>query len=1181
MLARVRSEGAQFLRLRLTGLALPAGARLFVSSRSRPEEFSGPYTHGANGEVWTAPLSGDELIVEYFAPSRASDDATAAPPFFVAAVSHIFRDAGREQAAMLEAAACNLDLPAEWREAAKSTALLQFPSNNAEFACSGVLINTANGGGRPYLFTANHCLSQAQEASAASVTFFFDSFSQTQHTSYGLELVATGLASDFTLLRLNAAPPGARLSGWTTETPPAGAAATGIHHPRRSYKRIAFGNVAAPACPPEIPAYFCERAAGVRWSSGVTEPGSSGSGLFVGPPSDPLLVGTLSGGLSSCENPAGLDFYGRFEVTFQAVGYFLTGRGCAYVPDAVEKLIGANGGAHGVRLSTPSDGSACPWTASSQTAWLRISSGESGTGGATITYSAEPNPDAKPRTGYLTVAGQLIRVTQAGTGGDCQREVAVASGNLYAGRSLAGDDCASTLIARAYADRYTLDAQAGQQVNLDVFAVGFRPLVALFAPDGTPLAVGPNGRTASAERPFITLAAAGKYTIEVTSLEESDTGSYSLKVSRICHCNQPTGQKEFGFEGGVGEFTLNAPPDCIWKVESAPDWVTISSGANGLGSGRVTFTVAAAPDYNYKRRGNINIRVQNPTDAQPTVSFGEIVQSAACRYEMAQGFIFTGVLGSNTMYGTMRTGTYCQWTMESHSPWLELTGPAAGSSGYGDVQFNFRADANPAPNSRVGHVTISGQRLSFEQPGIGADCRLSPITIGQSLNDHLRQECAPPTLGLPDGRRFGRYYAFSGLAGQRIAVTLDSPTERVGANLIGPDGKRLFSDSAVWSRMPDTGFITLPTTGQYIIAVVDHTLTTSGYEDRPLGAVDYRFTLGVSEVKGGDCVFDLPRREVWVAATGETGSVDLRQSAGAACSWAATSSAPWLKITAGEAGNGSGGVSFLAEPNTGGPRFAFLNVAGHHVKVVQPQAIPLGVVSAASYIRRVAERGLISVFGLNLADLTEAAPGLPLPFTLGNTRVYLAESSGWRFATALLFVSPTQINLTTYPHNHLCCHNFTVEVWRGETLAAVGTTELNFFAPALFAANSDGQGAAAAVVQRVKADGAQVYESILERDPDGRFAVKPIDLGPEGERVYLLLFGTGIAARRPWHTVTAEADGTPLEVTYAGPQSQFIGLDQINVLLPRTLVGKGEVGISISISGLKSNRVTIRLAGAN
>ncbi len=49
----------------------------------------------------------------------------------------------------------------------------------------------------------------------------------------------------------------------------------------------------------------------VSWSQGATEDGSSGAPLFD---QNHHVVGNLSGGGSSCDNPTGVDYYGRLAV---------------------------------------------------------------------------------------------------------------------------------------------------------------------------------------------------------------------------------------------------------------------------------------------------------------------------------------------------------------------------------------------------------------------------------------------------------------------------------------------------------------------------------------------------------------------------------------------------------------------------------------------------------------------------------------------------------------------------------------------------------------------------------------------------------------------------------------------------------------------------------------------------
>ncbi len=76
----------------------------------------------------------------------------------------------------------------------------------------------------------------------------------------------------------------------------------------------------------------------------------------------------------------------------------------------------------------------------------------------------------------------------------------------------------------------------------------------------------------------------------------------------------------------------------------------------------------------------------------------------------------------------------------------------------------------------------------------------------------------------------------------------------------------------------------------------------------------------------------------------------------------------------------------------------------------------------------------------------------------------------------------------------------------------------------------------------------------------------------------LLLFGTGFRGRSG--AVRATIGGENAEVLFAGPQGDFVGLDQINVRLPRSLSGRGGVTVTLTVDGKTANSVTIRIGGA-
>jgi uncharacterized protein (TIGR03437 family) len=137
---------------------------------------------------------------------------------------------------------------------------------------------------------------------------------------------------------------------------------------------------------------------------------------------------------------------------------------------------------------------------------------------------------------------------------------------------------------------------------------------------------------------------------------------------------------------------------------------------------------------------------------------------------------------------------------------------------------------------------------------------------------------------------------------------------------------------------------------------------------------------------------------------------------------------------------------------------------------------------------------------------------------------------------------------------------------------------INAVAPGLFTANADGEGVGAALALRIKADGSQSYESVAQFDPaQNRFVARPIDFGPEGEQVYLVLFGTGIRHRSSLSSVRAVVGSRPAEVSFAGAQGDFVGVDQVNVLLPRVLAGRGELDLFLTVDGQLANPVRVRI----
>ena len=234
------------------------------------------------------------------------------------------------------------------------------------------------------------------------------------------------------------------------------------------------------------------------------------------------------------------------------------------------------------------------------------------------------------------------------------------------------------------------------------------------------------------------------------------------------------------------------------------------------------------------------------------------------------------------------------------------------------------------------------------------------------------------------------------------------------------------------------------------------------------------------------------------------------------------------------------------------------------------------VTSAASYQRyTLASESIAALFGTGLASSVQVATGVPLPTSLGGTSVRVKDSAGVERAAPLFFVSPNQINLQIPPG--VAAGTAVLSVISGSNTVAVGTVTISRLAPALFSADTSGQGFASAVVLRVKADGTQIFEPVTASNGTGQIVGVPIDLGSETDLVFLLLFGSGIRGNSGLANVSATIGGTPIEVQYAGAQGDFVGLDQLNLKLPRSLAGRGNATIELTLDGKAANVVKVSI----
>ncbi len=666
------------------------------------------------------------------------------------------------------------------------------------------------------------------------------------------------------------------------------------------------------------------------------------------------------------------------------------------------------------------------------------------------------------------------------------------------------------------------------------------------------------------------------------------------------HAIAPTSQN-FTAIGGTGTVNVTVANGCAWTATSNAAWLTINSGATGNGNGAVGFTAAANPTTS-SRTGTLTVAGQTFTVTQDPLP---------CTYSItptAQSFPATG--GNGTVNVTSLTG--CAWTAASNAAWLSIT---SGASGNGNGAVGYTAASNPNTTPRSGTLTIAGQTFTVTQEALACTFSITPtaqsftatggnatvnvtspngcawtatsnnswltVTSGTSGNGNgtVGYTVAANPTTLP---RTGTLM----IAGQTFSVTQEALACTYAFSLMN---QTINASAGTGQVDMTTNAATCPWTAT---SSADWLTITSGASGTGNGTIRFAVTanpaltprtttivsngqLHIVTQAGIVCTYALSSTALSVPNSGGNGIVNVTSQA--VCAWTAASNASWITVTSGASSSGNGAVAFTVATNaTTTQRTGTLTIAGQTFTVTQAAPNALSSVSAASYQTPLAPDSIAAIFGTSLATRTEVAATNPLPTTLAGTTVRIRDSAGTELLAPLFFVSAEQINYLI-PAG-LVPGNATVIVTSGDNTLSLGTMTLTNLAPGLFTANANGSGVPAGLVLRVKADGSQVYENLLQFDAAaGRFVPQPIDLGSANEQVFLILFGTGFRNVARLADATAQIGGADADVLYAGRQGELAGLDQLNIRLNRNLIGRGELDVLCNVAGRSANTVRINV----
>jgi len=198
-----------------------------------------------------------------------------------------------------------------------------------------------------------------------------------------------------------------------------------------------------------------------------------------------------------------------------------------------------------------------------------------------------------------------------------------------------------------------------------------------------------------------------------------------------------------------------------------------------------------------------------------------------------------------------------------------------------------------------------------------------------------------------------------------------------------------------------------------------------------------------------------------------------------------------------------------------------------------------------------------------------------LPEEFGETTVSIKDASGATTLMPLLYVSPTEVSFQVPSSVATGTGTVTVSSGDGAQTETATNVQITKLAPGLFTLNNSGLAATYAV--RYSAAGALLAtEPAYQTSALGTFLPLPINMGATTDLVYLTLYGTGFDAATA-ATTTATVNGVSTPVLYAGSQTEYTGVDQLNLQLPHSLTGSGNADIQVTFNGVAANPVQITI----
>jgi hypothetical protein len=496
-----------------------------------------------------------------------------------------------------------------------------------------------------------------------------------------------------------------------------------------------------------------------------------------------------------------------------------------------------------------------------------------------------------------------------------------------------------------------------------------------------------------------TLAGGTTYYWRIVSKEEGGQTTSPIRsftTAATCSYSLNPGAGTAPAAGGPGGFAVATGSGCQWSPTTSDSWISINSGG-GPGGGTVSYTVAPNPGAN-ARTGTITAGGQSYAITQFGSSCSFVVSPSLIPHAPAAGTAAIHIDASDST---------CSWTASG----LGAT-PAAGTGG-GTVTLTI--PANITTTSRTLTATVAGQTITVNQAGTNCPVTLSSNSAqfgaaggNSSLTVSIPSGCSYSTAPGPTWITITSGGSGTQSANLFYTVAPNSTiAPRAGTLSIGGQPFQVSQDAAACSISLDASASGSPfgaAGGPGLIAInssgsgCTNNLTSSPpwASNVTVSSFGVAFTIDPNpSASPRSGVFVVSGQSVGITQFGTACSYSLRSSSGSvpaaggsistgviappACSWTASSNAPWLIITSSGL-TGTADVQFTAMSNTASvPRTGTLTIAGQTYTVTQAGA-PCTFLLSSGSSGTIPAAGISTPATFNFASATPGCSATAMSF---------------------------------------------------------------------------------------------------------------------------------------------------------------------------------------------------------